>query len=99
MAICGVAGRMTTLNPPWTGTGWLTRDLITGTPGDMALFEPGALPARQDVPVYDFIADGFDPGGWVKRRQIAESAYMDDAFQLTSSKARIPATWTFFVSG
>lgn len=66
---------------------------------NLELFVPGTLPARQDIPVYDFVQDGLAIGATVKRRQIAESTYMDDAMQVQSSKARSAATLGMFVTG
>lgn len=80
-----------------SATGSITRDELTLD--DLQLFIPGDLPARQDLPRIDFVQDGLAPGAWVKRRQIAESMYMDDASQVQSSKARIQASFGFFVTG
>lgn len=78
-------------------TGHITRDELSLD--DLELFVPGDLPADQTIPRIDFVIDGLTPGGWVKRRQIAESQYMDDAVQVQSSKARVPGTFAFFVTG
>jgi hypothetical protein len=78
-------------------TGHITRTELSLA--DLALFTPGALPADPTVPVYDFVQDGLTPGATVKRRQIAESLYMDDAVQVQSSKARIPTTLGMFATG
>lgn len=80
------------------GTGDQTGRLHAPGLDDLHLFnaDPDGDPL---VPMFDFVQDGLTPGGTVKRRQIAESAYMDDAFQVQSSKARIPASFGFFVTG
>lgn len=78
-------------------TGYITRTGLSLP--NLDLFVPGALPARQDIPVYDFIQDGLLPGAAVKRRQIAESTYMDDASQVQSSKARSTSTLGMYVTG
>lgn len=78
-------------------TGYITRTGLSLA--NLDLFVPGALPADQTIPVYDFMQDGMVIGASVKRRQIAESTYMDDAQQVQSSKARSAATLAMFVTG
>lgn len=72
---------------------------ITLPTGHLDLFVPGALPADQTVPVYDFVQDGLNVGAVVKRRQVAESMYVDDAGQLQSSRGRSTAQLGMFVTG
>lgn len=75
-------------------TGHITRaNMPGGALADLLLFDPA------DTPTYFIDIDGLVPGATIKRRQIAESGYADDAWQVQSSKARIPATWSFTVVG
>lgn len=81
-------------------TGYITRAAPLTDTSHLELFTPNTDPgARADLPRIDFVQDGLSPGAWVKRRQIAESMYMDDATQVQSSKGRIQASFGFFVTG
>jgi hypothetical protein len=63
------------------------------------LFVPDSLPADQTIPRLDFVEGGLVPGADVKRRQIAESMYMDDAVQVQSSRGRSTGSLGMFVTG
>lgn len=76
-------------------TGHITRS----TGGNLELFVPDDLPADQTIPRFDFVEGGLQIGAAVKRRQVAESMYMDDAFQVQSSKGRPTAQLGMFVTG
>lgn len=84
------------MTAPLALSGYITRTALSLSNLDLFTADPAGDPT---VPMIDLVQDGLTPGGAPKRRQVAESMYVDDAFQLQSSKGRTQGQFSFFVTG
>lgn len=76
-------------------TGYITRANLPSPFANLDLF---AIDTDTGVPIYDFSADGLDPGSAPQRRQVVAQQWVPGAGQLGSVPGMASATYSFTVT-